>query len=254
MKEQLESLNSVTINFGESGITIVNILLAFVMFGVALGIKLQTFKDVFKKPKSVVIGLILQWVCLPLVTFLLALALNPLITPMIALGMILVASCPGGNISNFISSLSKGNIELSVSLTAISTAAAPIITPLNFFLWSNLYTSVIGLKSDIPYLEIPFLPVLEQILLLLGLPIVLGILFAHYFPNATKKITKPAQVLSILLFMGMIIVSFAQNFQIFIDNIFFVFFIVLLHNAAALSIGYFGARLSKLTRKDVKTL
>ena len=173
---------------------------------------------------------------------------------MIALGMILVASCPGGNISNFISSLSKGNIELSVSLTAISTAAAPIITPLNFFLWSNLYTSVIGLKSDIPYLEIPFLPVLEQILLLLGLPIVLGILFAHYFPNATKKITKPAQVLSILLFMGMIIVSFAQNFQIFIDNIFFVFFIVLLHNAAALSIGYFGARLSKLTRKDVKTL
>ena len=86
--------------------TIVNILLAFVMFGVALGIKFQTFKDIFKKPKSVVTGLILQWVCLPLVTFLLALVLNPLITPMIALGMILVASCPGGNISNFISSLS----------------------------------------------------------------------------------------------------------------------------------------------------
>ena len=202
MKEQLESLNSVTINFGESGITIVNILLAFVMFGVALGIKLQTFKDVFKKPKSVVIGLILQWVCLPLVTFLLALALNPLITPMIALGMILVASCPGGNISNFISSLSKGNIELSVSLTAISTAAAPIITPLNFFLWSNLYTSVIGLKSDIPYLEIPFLPVLEQILLLLGLPIVLGILFAHYFPNATKKNHKACTSSFYLAFYG----------------------------------------------------
>lgn len=254
MKEQLESLNSVTINFGENGMTIVNILLAFVMFGVALGIKFQTFKDIFKKPKSVVTGLILQWVCLPLVTFLLALVLNPLITPMIALGMILVASCPGGNISNFISSLSKGNIELSVSLTAITTAAAPIITPLNFFLWSNLYTSVIGLKNDIPYLEIPFLPVLEQILLLLGLPIVLGILFAHYFPNITKKITKPAQILSILLFMGMIVVSFAQNFQIFIDNIFFVFFIVLLHNAAALSTGYFGGRISKLSPKDVKTL
>lgn len=254
MKEQLESLNSVTINFGENGMTIVNILLAFVMFGVALGIKFQTFKDILKKPKSVIVGLILQWVCLPLVTFLLALVLNPFITPMIALGMILVASCPGGNISNFISSLSKGNIELSVSLTAITTAAAPIITPLNFFLWSNLYTSVIGLKNDIPYLEIPFLPVLEQILLLLGLPIVLGILFAHYFPNATKKITKPAQILSILLFMGMIVVSFAQNFQIFIDNIFFVFFIVLLHNAAALSTGYFGGRFSKLPKRDVKTL
>ena len=254
MKEQLESLNSVTINFGENGMTIVNILLAFVMFGVALGIKFQTFKDILKKPKSVIVGLILQWVCLPLVTFLLALVLNPFITPMVALGMILVASCPGGNISNFISSLSKGNIELSVSLTAITTAAAPIITPLNFFLWSNLYTSVIGLKNDIPYLEIPFLPVLEQILLLLGLPIVLGILFAHYFPNATKKITKPAQILSILLFMGMIVVSFAQNFRIFIDNIFFVFFIVLLHNASALATGYFGGRFSKLPKRDVKTL
>ena len=91
MKEQLESLNSVTINFGENGMTIVNILLAFVMFGVALGIKFQTFKDILKKPKSVIVGLILQWVCLPLVTFLLALVLNPFITPMIALGMILVA-------------------------------------------------------------------------------------------------------------------------------------------------------------------
>ena len=113
MKEQLESLNSVTINFGENGMTIVNILLAFVMFGVALGIKFQTFKDILKKPKSVIVGLILQWVCLPLVTFLLALVLNPFITPMIALGMILVASCPGGNISNFISSLSFGNIIIS---------------------------------------------------------------------------------------------------------------------------------------------
>ena len=111
MKEQLEALNSVTINFGEGGMMIVNIILAFVMFGVALGIKTQTFKDVFLNPKSVVLGILLQWVALPAVTFLIALVLSPLITPMIALGMILVASCPGGNISNFMSSLSKGNIE-----------------------------------------------------------------------------------------------------------------------------------------------
>lgn len=254
MKEQLESLNSVTINFGESGMTIVNIILAFVMFGIALGIKLQTFKDVITKPKSVIIGLLLQWVALPAITFLIALALSPVITPMIALGMILVASCPGGNISNFISSLSKGNVELSISLTAISTAAAPIMTPFNFFVWSNLYANIVGLKNDIPTLVIPFLPMLEQILLLLGLPIVLGILFAHYFPKATKKISKPAQMLSILLFMGMIVVSFAQNFQIFIDNIFYVFFIVLLHNGSALAIGYFGGKCAKLQRNDVKTL
>lgn len=254
MKEQLESLNGVSINFGEGGMMIVNIILAFVMFGVALGIKTQTFKDVFTSPRSVIVGILLQWVGLPAVTFAIALALIPVITPMIALGMILVASCPGGNISNFISSLSKGNIELSVSMTAISTAFAPLITPINFFLWGSLYSSVISLNSEIPRLVIPFLPMLEQILLLLGVPIVLGLLFARYFPNATKKITKPAQTLSILLFIGMVVVSFSQNFQIFLDNIIYVFFIVMLHNAAALATGYFGGKLAKVPERDRRSL
>jgi BASS family bile acid:Na+ symporter len=254
MKEQLESLNSVTINFGEGGITIVNIILAFVMFGVALGIKPRTLKDIVKKPKSIIVGVMLQWFALPAVTFAVALALNPVITPMVALGMILVASCPGGNISNFLSSLSKGNIVLSVSLTAITTSMAPIMTPLNFFFWGSMYSRFISVKSDIPMLVIPFFPMLEQILLLLGFPIVLGLLFAHYFPSATKKIIKPSQILSVLLFVGMVVVSFAQNFQIFIDNIFYVFFIVMLHNMVALATGYFGGRLAGLPLNDTKAL
>ena len=254
MKEQLETLNSVTINFGEGGMTIVNIILAFVMFGVALGIKPRTIKDIFKKPKSIITGAILQWFALPAITFAVALVLSPVITPMIALGMILVASCPGGNISNFLSSLSKGNIVLSVSLTALTTAMAPIITPINFFFWGSMYSHFISIKSDIPMLVIPFVPMLEQILLLLGLPIVLGLLFAHYFPSATKKIIKPSQIISVLLFVGMVVVSFAQNFQIFIDNIFYVFFIVMLHNGTALATGYFGGKVAGLPLNDTKSL
>ncbi|MBR2116091.1 MAG: bile acid:sodium symporter family protein [Alistipes sp.] len=254
MKEQLESLSSVTINFGEGGMMIVNIILAFVMFGVALGIKTQTFKDVFRNPKSVIVGLLMQWIGLPAVTFIVCLILNPVITPMVALGMILVACCPGGNISNFISSLSKGNIELSVSMTAVSTAFAPIITPLNFFVWGNLYSQIVSIRAQIPTLHIPFMPMLEQILLLLGVPIVLGLVFAKYFPNATKKITKPAQIISILLFIGMVIVSFSQNFQIIVDNIIYIFFIVLLHNACALSTGYLGGTLAKLPQRDRRSL
>ena len=254
MKEQLEALNGITINFGEGGMMIVNIILAFVMFGVALGIKPETFKDLVKHPKSVIIGILLQWVGLPAVTFLVALALSPLITPMIALGMILVACCPGGNISNFISSLSKGNIELSVSMTAITTAFAPLVTPFNFFLWGNLYSQLISLRSEIPTLVIPFLPMLEQILLLLGLPIVLGLLFARYFPRATEKITRPAQVTSILLFIGMVIVSFSQNFQLFLYNLFYVFFIVLLHNGCALGTGFLGGTLARVPQEDRRSL
>ena len=254
MKEQLESLNALTINFGTGGMFIVNIILAFVMFGVALGIKPQTFKDVFKNPKSVIIGVCSQWIALPAVTFLVAIALNQWITPMIALGMILVASCPGGNISNFMSSLSKGNIELSVSMTAITTAFAPIVTPFNFFFWGSLYSHVISIQNDLPRLVIPFFPMLEQILLLLGVPIFLGLLFARYFPNATKKITKPAQILSILLFIAMAIVSFSQNFQLIIDNIIYVFFIVLLHNASALGTGFLGGTLGKVSIADRRSL
>lgn len=254
MKEQLEGLSDLTINFGEGGMMIVNIILAFVMFGVALGIKTSTFKEVFKKPKSVIVGVLMQWVGLPLVTFLVALALNQWITPMIALGMILVACCPGGNISNFISSLSKGNVELSVSMTAITTALAPIVTPFNFWFWGNLYAYIVSVKQSIPELSIPFLPMLYQILLLLGVPIVLGLLFARRHPNATKKITKPAQVLSILLFIGMVIASASQNWQIIVDNIIYVFFIVLLHNACALATGYFGGRLAKLPIKDCRSM
>lgn len=254
MREQLESLNAISINFGQNGMLIVNILLAFVMFGVALGIKLDTFKEVFRKPKSIIVGICLQWIALPAVTYLLTIALNHWITPMVALGMILVASCPGGNISNFISSLSKGNVELSVSMTAVTTAFAPLITPLNFYIWGTLYYSTISIAGEVPRLVIPFLPMLWQILLLLGIPIVLGMLFAKFFPNATKKITKPAQVLSILLFLVMVVASFSQNFQLFIDNIFYIFFIVLLHNGAAFATGYFGGMLGRLPLVDRRSV
>lgn len=254
MKEQLAGLDALSINFGSSGMMIVNIILAFVMFGVALGIKLDTFKDVLMKPKSLIVGVLLQWFALPFITFVLAIALGHWITPMIALGMILVASCPGGNISNFMSSWAKGNIELSVSMTAITTAFAPFITPLNFWLWGSLYYQVISVKQDVPTLIIPFLPMLGQILLLLGIPIVLGMLCSKYFPKITQKITKPAQVISIILFMGMIVVSFSQNFTLFIENIFYVFFIVMIHNAFALSTGYFGGKLFKLPVRDIRSL
>ena len=179
---------------------------------------------------------------------------------MIALGMILVASCPGGNISNFISSLSKGNIELSVSMTAITTAFAPLITPINFWFWGTLYADCISLGSDIPTLVIPFGDMFEQIMLLLGLPIVLGIAFAHYFPNATKRLIKPSQILSILLFFGMVVISFSKvvsslegGLTVAISVI-LTFFIVVLHNMFALGTGYFTARACRLPLRDRRSI
>ena len=137
--ETAASIDQIQVTLNAGGMNTINIVLAFVMFGVSLGIKPGTFIEVFSKPKSVLLGALCQLVLLPAFTCLLAIALSWWISPMMGLGMILVASCPGGNISNFMSSLAKANVELSVSLTAISTALAVLMTPFNFWLWGNAY-------------------------------------------------------------------------------------------------------------------
>ena len=260
MKEHLQNLDALNINLGQSEMFVVNIILAFVMFGVALGIKPQTFKDVFRNPKSVILGIALQWIGLPAITFLVAILLNPVITPMVAIGMLLVASCPGGNISNFISSLSKGNIELSVSMTAISTAFAPLITPFNFWFWGTLYCRYASVHNDIPTLTIPFGDMLEQILLILGIPIVLGLLCSRYMPNLSNKLKKPTSILSILLFIGMVVVSLTQvltaleqRWSVY-AGILSALVVVIIHNASALGTGFGGATLFKLPKDDRRSI
>lgn len=260
MKELLLSLDPLDPNLGAGEMTLVNIILALVMFGVALGIKVDTFKDVFRQPKSVIVGIAMQWIALPAITMLVALLLNPIITPMVAIGMLLVASCPGGNISNFMSSYAKGNIELSVSMTAITTAFSPLVTPFNFWFWGTLYCKLTSINNEIPTLVIPFGDMFEQIMLLLGLPIVLGIAFAHYFPNATKRLMKPSQILSIVLFFGMVIVSFSKvvsalegTYQI-VASILCAVLMVIVHNLFALGTGYGGATLFRLPKIDRRSM
>lgn len=260
MKEHLAFLDELNVNLTQGSMTLVNIILAFVMFGVALGIKLDTFKDVARNPKSLLTGLFLQWVALPAVTCLLVIILNPFITPMVAIGMILVACCPGGNISNFISSLSKGNAELSVFMTAITTLFATLITPFNFWFWGTLYCRFAEAKHNIPDLEIPFMDMLSQIVLILGVPIVLGVIVSRYWPKMAQRMAKPAQVLSILLFIGMVVVSVSQVLSGFPSRnevyicLLVGLVVVILHNASALSTGYFGATAMKLPRRDRRSI
>ena len=263
MKEYLEQLDALEVNLTQGSMLAVNIILAFVMFGVALGIKLDTFKDIVRSPKSVITGLLLQWVALPAVTCLLVILLDSFITPLVALGMILVACCPGGNISNFISALSRGNAELSVFMTAITTLFATLITPFNFWLWGTLYCRFAAVKNDIPTLEIPFMDMLSQIVLILGVPIVLGVIVSNYLPNLAKRLAKPAQVLSILLFICMVVVSVSQVLSSFPNDtagysvsacLLVALVVVIIHNASALATGYYGATAMKLPRVDRRSI
>ena len=253
-QEIINTIDGIQVTLNAGGMNTINIILAFVMYGVALGIKPQIFVEVFKKPKSVLLGILCQLFLLPAFTCLLAILLTGWISPMMGLGMILVAACPGGNISNFMSSLAKANIELSVSLTAISTALAVILTPFNFWCWGSIYLHSAAVSAEIPTLVIPLWDVFKTIFILLGIPLVLGILTSHYLPKVAAVLKKPLQWLSIGIFVAMVVLSFGSNLDAFLKCIKYIFLVVLVHNLLALGIGFGVGTIGKVPYKDRRTL
>lgn len=250
----MNTIDSIQVSLNAGGMNTINIILAFVMYGVALGIKPHIFVEVFRKPKSVLLGMLCQMVLLPAFTCLLAVLLTGWISPMMGLGMILVAACPGGNISNFMSSLAKANIELSVSLTAISTALAVILTPFNFWLWGSIYLHSAAVTAEIPTLVIPLWDVFKTIFILLGVPLVLGILTSHFLPKVAEALKKPLQWLSIVIFVAMVVLSFSSNIDAFLVSVKYIFIVVLIHNFLALTIGFTVGTIGKVPFRDRRTL
>ncbi len=255
-QETISAIDSIEVQLNAGGMNTINIVLAFVMFGVALGIKPRMFVDVFKKPKSVLLGMLCQLILLPAFTCGLAIlmGLAGWISPMMGLGMILVAACPGGNISNFMSALGKANIELSVSLTAISTALAILMTPFNFWLWGNLFLDNAAIAAEVPKLVIPLWDVFKTIFILLGIPLTLGILTSQYLPKVANALKKPLQWISIVFFIAMVILSFSSNMQAFLQCVKYIFIVVLIHNLLALGIGFSVGTIAKVPFRDRRTL
>ena len=251
MYEQLLQLDDVRLNFGNNGGLVLSIVQAFVMFGVALGIKPLHFKTAFAHPRAVLTGFVSQVVLLPAVTFAGVYFCGGYLTVTVALGAILVACCPGGNISNFISSISRGNIELSVSLTAISTVTAVIITPLNFSIWGNMY---IAHSEYVRELVIPISEVFYTLFFIIGVPLILGMLCSAKLPSVTKKISGPIQKFSVGIFMLMVIFAFAANFDYFCRYIKYILLIVLVHNGIAFATGYCAAWGAGLNMRDRRTI
>ncbi len=249
MEESLLVLDSIRLNFSESGLFFLNITLALIMFGVALDLKSENFKRVLLQPKAVVVGVVSQFILMPAMTFLLILLIKP--SSSVAMGMILVAACPGGNISNFFSSLAKGNVELSVTLTGIADLAALVMTPLNFAFWAGLYSAT---SSMVVPIEIDFWEMMQTMMLLLALPITVGMIFSWKFPLLTKKVIKPIKIISIIIFLGYIVGALSLNFEYFLRYIHLIALIVFIHNALAILTGYFMGRIFKLGERNTKTI
>ena len=242
-------IDQLQVNFNETALTIMNIVIGFIMFGVALDLQLADFKRTLNKPKPVLIGMTAQYLLLPSFTFILVYIVEPI--PSIALGLFLVAACPGGNLSNFLTYLAKGNTPLSISMSAISTTGAIIMTPLNTLIWASLYEPTRNLMRDF---SISPLDMFVSIFLMLGLPIVIGMFVRVKFERVAIKLNKFMKTFSIVVFLAFITIMLMNNWSVFTEHLGSVLWIVIVLNAAAIGIGYVSARIFKTSDADRRAI
>ncbi|MDD9705999.1 bile acid:sodium symporter family protein [Seohaeicola sp. SP36] len=238
-------IDEAVLDFSAGSLVLLNGILAVVMFSIAIDLAPRDFRVLARAPKPLIVGLVSQFVVLPVLTFLLVLAVRP--QPSVALGLMLVAACPGGNISNFITHRAGGNAALSVSMTAFATVAAILLTPLNIAFWGSLYapTAEILRATSIDPVNIAI-----TVGLMLVLPLVLGVTLNARRPDVTRKLRQPLQWVSMAIFVGFIIIALAANWAQFLTYAGGIAGLVILHNALALGGGYATASLAGLSAFD----
>lgn len=243
------AVDHIRLNFDARGLLALNVVIGLMMLGMALDLKLEDFKRILKNPKPPLVGLLAQFVGLPLFTYLLTMAVRP--RPSMALGMILIGACPGGNLSNLLTYLAKGNTALSISMTAVSTAIAVIMTPLNLAIWGSLNPDTAPILRAV---SLDPLDVFETIFLILGVPLAIGLTISRYWPGLVEKVRKPFKMVALCVFAAVVGIALAANWSIFLKVIGLVVFVVMLHNITALSVGYGAGRLMRLHPADTRAV
>ena len=243
------SIDLVRLNFNPQAQFGLNVVLALVMFGIALDLKVADFKSALRTPRALAIGLVSHHLLFPAFTFLLVLAVRP--APSIGLGMLLVASCPAGHISNFFTHRARGNTELSVSISTLSMLMSIVMTPLNVSFWASQDAPMNALLRSF---SLDPLHMFGDIAMLLGIPLAAGMFIANHFPRIAKKVYGPMRAFSLLVLVGFVVGALALNWAIFLAYARFVVFVVLIHNALALSGGYGFARAVGLVERDRRSV
>lgn len=252
MYDSLQQLDTLTINFNRTGNWLLMLFMAVVMYGVALGLKPQFFRGVFNRPRALFLGLACQWLIFPFVTFLLCVLFHSFVPPIVAMGLILVASCPGGAVSNFMTSYAKGNAELSVLMSTVTTLGAPIFTPINYAIWGGLYTKYMDAAAGnvLRTLQVPPTQIALTVIVIIGIPVLLGLITVKFAPNASARLKDIMRYLSIVVFLCVAGMMMSQNFILFKENIGYVFIIVLIHNLVGFGVGYAASTVGKTPVKD----
>ncbi len=243
------SIDEVKLSFSPTTLNILNVILGLIVFGVSLCIKTKDFKILLQSPKPFLIGILSQFVLFPAFAFLLIKIIQP--QPSVALGIILVAACPGGNISNFMTQQARGNVALSIAMSSFSTALATIMTPFNVALYGS---QIAGTKALMQEISLDPLNMFFLILVLMLIPLTLGISISNKFPVFAAKLKKGMTVFSLAFFGAFLVFAIYANFK-YIDHFKgIVCLSVIFLNSMAYLIGYtcsYFAGISERNRRAV---
>jgi BASS family bile acid:Na+ symporter len=245
----MNAIDQVVVHFEPGQLGLLNLLLGFLMFSIALDINLSGFRQLWQFPKGAVVGLSVQYLFFPLFTLALAWLLKP--APSVALGMAIIAACPSGNIAHYASFLARANVTLAIGLGACITLLAWISTPLTFAWLAMLMP---GTQSLAKQFTISPLDMVLKIVQLIVIPLMLGVAMQHFLPRITQLITKAVRLLALVLFFGVIIGALMGNYQNLKVHLPKVFWLVFILNGVALATGYIAGTVLKLPVADRRTL
>lgn len=220
-------------------------VLATMVYAVSLDLKIEDFRYVARHPVAVGIGLLAQFVLLPLATLAVTLLLD--LSPAVEAAMLLVASCPGGASSNVITHLGRGNLALSLSISAVSNVLALIFTPLNFSLMIAANPATAGWIRSI---AVDPKDLVLSLVMLLAVPMTAALLTSRFAPALTARIQKPLERFAVIALIAFIVIAVAAQWKTFLIALATVFPLVVAHNALGLGLGWGASTLAKLNIAD----
>jgi bile acid:Na+ symporter, BASS family len=218
----------------------ISILLGVIMFGMGMTLTVKDFGEVFRQPKSVLIGVASQFIVMPLLAYALAKGFN--LPAEIAIGVILVGACPGGTASNVMTFLAKGNTALSVAVTSVSTLLAPILTPAIIYVLAR------------EWLEVSAASMFTSILKIVILPIILGLIVQFFLKEQAKKSVDIMPLVSVIAIVMIVAAVVAGSKEKIIESGLLIFAVVILHNGLGYLFGFLIAKLFKLDYADQKAI
>lgn len=224
---------------------ILPLALAFIMFTLGLGLTFSDFARVAKMPKNFLIGLVSQLVFLPLVALIIVFVWP--LQPELAIGLILIAAAPGGVTSNILTSFAKGDVALSISLTAVMSLLSVVSVPL-------VLGISMGLISDNSLGSISLTSIAISMFLIVTLPVLLGMIFRASLSYLTKRIEKIAKILSTALFVLVLIGAILAERQNLVEYFAQTGLVVLILNILMMTIAYYWAKLFSSGRPQLKAI